>query len=223
MIRLRCLLQVVTRAAKSNQALTSYLTNDLALPVETSAMYCRPISDEVRDIRKVHPLAQKQPLSKKHITSICNVALRREWNSLSAPKHRMLKCVLERARYITIDPKPIVSIRARLRLSSALTPKRRFIYGLIDSDKCDVCRVVGDTTHVLLHCKKFNRERSVCVRKLKELEHPVVFSRELVLGLPPPRPLGVKKFGLREQLTLHDECLFFTGKFIEAIDRRYKL
>ena len=111
--------------------------------------------------------------------------MRREWRRLSTAKGRVLKPVLDQPLYLAVDPKPTVCIRARLRLSCALTPKRRFIYGKAASDKCE-CGELGDTHHVLLRCRKFENDRSLCAVRLQALKPPVVLTRDVVLGLPPP-------------------------------------
>jgi hypothetical protein len=47
-------------------------------------------------------------------------------------------------------------------------------------------------------------------------------TRDIILGLPPPIPQGVQLHPILKK-QLHEQCLFYSGKFIEAIDRRYKL
>ena len=84
--------------------------------------------------------------------------------------------------------------------------------------------MVGDTNHVLMHCKKFSKERSVCSDLLAGLYAPVVLTRNLILGLPPPLPSDKTLHRERSYLKhRHEQCLSITGKLIEAIDRRYKL
>ena len=193
----------------------------MLLPAVKSAKYCRPFAAEVKEIQAAHPTAKSLPLARKQIDTICDDAMYREWRCLATPKARAVKPLLERPSYISLDPKPAVSIRARLRLSCALTPKRRFVYGLVDHDRCD-CGLVGDTDHVLLRCVKFASERLVCSTHLLSLSVPVVLSRDVILGLPPPLPLD-RTLSKADIKLLHEQCLYFSGKFLEAIDRRFKL
>jgi hypothetical protein len=184
-LRVRCILQPVSRALRSEKFLPSLLKEDLANHVEgqRSPIFCRSLASELSELSKLFPLAARVPLEKKLIDAVSKSAMRREWRSLSTPKGRAVKPVLERPLYITYDSKPTVSIRARLRLSSALTPKRRFIYGLAVNDRCE-CGMVGDTDHVLLQCPKFSKERSVCSDHLRALFPQVVMTRDIILGLP---------------------------------------
>lgn len=226
-IRLRCLLQAASRSVRSQQILPSLLKTDLLSPVSRKTpKFCQPLSQEIKGILNSLRPAETYvlPLDKKRIDSVCDVAMLREWRLLSNSKARMVKPVLERPRYLSTDSKPTVCIRARLRLGVALTPKRRFIYGKALSDKCE-CGQVGDTDHILLRCRRFDRDRSTCVVKLQALCPPVVLTREVIFGLPPPIPSDfVANSYTRKQLTLrHEKCLFYTGKFITAIDNRFKL
>ena len=56
-------------------------------------------------------------------------------------------------------------------------------------------------------------------------DRPVVLTRDVILGLPPPIPVSYVPFRRNcPVLALrHEQCLFYTGKFIEAIDRRFHL
>jgi len=205
--------------------LASILKEDLkALPPVHSPIYCRPLASELAEIQERFPLAKGLPIAKKHLDSICAVAMRREWFAHSTPRGRAIKPVLDRPRYISVDPKPVVGIRARLRLSSALTPKRRFTYKLVPTNKCE-CGMVGDTDHVLMHCQRLSKARLVCSTHLLRLLPPVVLTRDVILGLPPPIPVSYVPFRRNcPVLALrHEQCLFYTGKFIEAIDRRFHL
>jgi len=182
-LRLRCFLQSISRAMRSALAADRYLPSLLQddfkdveshdASKKSSSKYCRSLKAELDEIQAIFPLATRLPLIKKHIDSICKASMRREWRTLSTAKGRAVKPVLDRPRYISVDPKPIVGIRARLRLGSALTPKRRFIYGLAVNNKCE-CGRVGDTDHILLHCKRLTKERLVCTNHLLALSPSVV-------------------------------------------------
>ena len=69
---------------------------------------------------------------------------------------------------------------------------------------------------------KFAKERLVCSTHLLSLSVPVVLTRDVVLGLPPPLPLD-RTLSKADIKLLHEQCLYFSGKFLEAIDRRFKL
>ena len=134
-----------------------------------------------------------------------------------------MKPGVETPRYVHIDRKPLVCIRARLRLGVALTPARKHIYGLQVNANCD-CGGIGDTEHVLLWCPKFAADRNVCSDSLqREPYFPVELTLPLLLGDAPPTPEGnlrCEKTFLRLQ---HDLVLGITGTFLLAIDRRIHL
>jgi hypothetical protein len=226
-IRLRCILQAVSRAYRSaadGNALPSILVEDAKSfkPAKTAA-YCRPFVQEVAEVQAAHPAAAKLPIAKKQLDSICKAAMVKEWHALSSLKARAIKPELDCPRYISVDSKPLVCIRARLRLASALTPRRRFIYGLTNTDKCE-CGLVGDTEHVLMKCTKFNADRSVCSTGLLELYSPVKLTLALVLGQPPPLPADRTLHNEKSFLKLwHEQCLQITGVFLLSIDRRSRL
>lgn len=140
------------------------------------------------------------------------------WQTHSSLKARTLKADLLIPRYLSSDPKPAVCIRARLRLSVALTPRRKLIYRLVDNDLC--CGQVGDTEHVIMHCTKFTDARRHCTTQLSNLYTPVTLSLRLVLGLPPPLPPDISLHNEKSYLRkLHDSCLLITAQFLHDIDR----
>lgn len=226
-----CLLQSVSRAIRSSlkgNFLPSVFVNDInnttaaassstTTSAVSTAKYCRPLPHELVDLQQQYPLAQSLPLDRKQVKTFKTISTTNIFIQSSTPSAFSLKPSLDPPRYFSIDPKPIVCIRARLRLSSALTPRRKHIYGLIDSDQC--CGEKGDTKHVILHCQLYNSARTKCITELSKLYPPgITLTVNLVLGLPPPLPTGIHltKSSLRR---LQDQCLAITGTFINAIDR----
>lgn len=220
-IRLRCILQAVSRAYRSTfngNFLPSILVDDIKHPdtASSTAFYCRPFAHELREIQLLYPSSASFPMDTKQINTITKLSMAQHFSASASAKALAMKPTSEQARYLAIDPKPTVCIRARLRLSVALTPRRKHLYSLVGSDKC--CGVSGDTAHVIMHCTKFTTARLKCVNDLQRLYTPITLTVNLALGHPPPPPadksLCCKQF-LRE---LHDKCLLITGVFISAID-----
>ena len=161
------------------------------------------------------------PIGKSDLKRIINSAAKAEFSStpkLSADAIS-LKADLLPELYLSHDPKPIVSIRARCRLGVALTPKQLFKYKKRASPLCESCHVVGDLKHVLMDCTRFNVARLACAKALSWLYVPIPLDLNLILGLAPflpPRFADEKKF----QVLIHEQCLDHTGKFLAAISRQ---
>jgi hypothetical protein len=144
------------------------------------------------------------------------------WMLAVSDKAMSLKPSAGVASYIQVDPKPIVCLRARLRLGVALTPQRRFIYKQVPSPLCLRCLVVGSTDHILLHCLHFSRSRASCIELLRGLCFSVDLTLELVLGDPPLTPAAYR--GERAFLkSIHEQCLNITGDFLLSINRTMPL
>jgi hypothetical protein len=240
-LRMKCLLQGINRSLRSSlkgNFLPSFLINDLRSHDDSKSSYfCRPIQHEFKAICQDFPAAASSslPIPKKVIQSIITSSMTRYFTHTSQPKHLHLKPSSTPALYLSIDEKPIVCIRARFRLSVALTPHRKFIYRQIDNDLC--CGESGDTSHVFLRCNKFHVARSQCIHDLHHLYIPVKLTVDLMLGLPPPLPPpppppppplppplpSTKNKSLRLDKSflhlLHQQCLQITGDFLLAIDK----
>jgi hypothetical protein len=225
-IRLRCFLQSVSRAVRSSYSgnfLPSILATDISQhqPV-ASPHYCRSLTQEFSEINQQYPYTSRLPLNKKVIDNTTVDAMTKQWIRDSTPKARSIKPSPDIPRYLYTDSKPTVCIRARLRLSCALTPRRKFIYGLTTSDTC--CGETGDAAHVILRCKRFDSARATCTQHLLDLYVSVHLTLDLALGLPPPLPsdrsLHREKTFLQNH---HDNCLRITGTFLRSIDSTSRL
>jgi hypothetical protein len=227
-IRLRCILQTVSRAFRSARCgnyLPSLLVQDVSSDEKggDKPAFCRSFRCELEEVKRLLPANSKFPLDKKVIKAVVASAMRTEWSSLSSVKAKAIKPLGDCARYISVDPKPIVCIRARLRLSVALTPQRRHVYRLADSPRCGCGWPVGDTNHVVMLCPKFASARSVCSNLLLSCAVPVKLTLDLVLGNPPlvdDQWWSGQRALLRD---LHDQCLNITGDFLLFIDRSIHL
>jgi hypothetical protein len=225
-IRLRCFLQSISRAHRSHlngNFLPTILINDItAIPAAPATgadtSYCRSIADELQGIQGKHPAASKLPLDKKQLNTITTTAMTNQWVANSTIKARALKPSPDPPRYLTVDDKPVVCIRARLRLSVALTPQRKFRYRHTDHDQC--CGETGTTEHVLLRCNRFAGPRAACILALSKLPISVHLTLDLALGLPPPIPPTSFPRHRKKSLLqdLHDHCLNITGNYLSAID-----
>jgi hypothetical protein len=219
-LKLRCMLQAVLRADKSFQSgnqLPNLLLKDCdRTEFPKSAAYCRPIGAEFRQS------ITQCPFDKSEIKSLTVKSMTAVWQSSANYKAKMLKPSPELPLYITADTKPLVCVRARLRMGVALTPKRLFLYRVIDSPRCPRCGVEGNARHVLLDCPEYHVSRSVCSSKLAFLPFHVDLTYELLLGLRPAIPAALKK----EHAFIakfHKQCLQITGDFLLSINSRHPL
>lgn len=226
-LKVASVLQSVSRSIRSHRSgngLPGALVHDLLeAPLRhPGPIYCRPFRSEVQSIQKLFPLALRLPLRAKQVRAVVQSSMAREWQFSSKPPHRVMKPCAEVPRYLSVDPKPTVAVRARLRFSVALTPHRRHIYGLQPSPACWCGELDGDTDHVLLHCPKFAAARQLCSTALQGLYDPQALTRQLLLGQPPvisAHLRGERSF----QRLLHDEVLRVTGDFLLSIDRSVHL
>ena len=137
------------------------------------------------------------------------------------PDLKLLKPNPSMARYLLVDPRPIVSTRSRIRLHVDLSFARLHRYKFKTQPTCDLCgAAIGDTTHIILHCPRFSLARRRCIQDLQSLQPKEILTLDLVLGYPPSKPplhLHPKRM-TQKQLTLHhDNCLHITANLLKAI------
>jgi hypothetical protein len=234
-LRLRCLLQTISRAARSageGRKLPQLLVDDVAShkalveedEVPDSALYCQSFAEEAYDICEDIEGVKDFPMSGKQIRGVTNANMTMEFlEGKVKPHYKHLKPQCGLARYISVDSKPTVCVRARLRMGVALTPKRHHLYKHTPSPQCDCGTGVGDIEHIILHCPKFAAGRSVCEAQLQSLSPSLNLSVHLALGGSPPKPLIQTVRGRFNQQNLHDNCLSITGRFLLDIDRLIRL
>ena len=181
--------------------------------------YCRPLRAELEQIQEQFPLAKQMPMDSKRVKAFTRASMAAEWHASKATAHaRAWKPCVDACRYLAVDGRPVVCIRARLRLNVALTPKRRHLYGLLPSPLCVHCHNgMGDASHILLTCPKFASERARCVARLQRLSYPVELTLRVCLGECPPSPEIFAKERTFARLR-HDDCLQITGDFLRAVD-----
>jgi hypothetical protein len=163
---------------------------------------------------------------KKLMKSVSEASVLREWRIKASDKAKRTKTNAEVPLYLSVDVKPVVVVRARLRLGSALTPSRHFVYGHAGSPFCQhsgCVAKVGTAYHMFVECPRFESARAVCVRRLKEeLYFPVSFSIEVILGKAPAPPANLAKERAFLQ-GIHARCLEITGDFISTVNRMHPL
>lgn len=59
---------------------------------------------------------------------------------------------------LELDTIQIVTI-GRLRTFHTLSKEKLYLWKLTQDDKCDICGVKEDSSHVLLHCTKYSQSR----------------------------------------------------------------
>ena len=126
----------------------------------------------------------------------------------------------EIARYLLVDSRPIVSIRARLRLHVDLSFTRLHRYRKRETENCDFCdEPRGDTNHILLHCPAFKSPRSKCEKSLLSIAPKEELTKGIILGHLPKINLHNQKLSRkeREKLKHHDKCLNITSKYLADI------
>lgn len=187
-----------------------------------SPVYCRPLVEEIRVIQRSYPVVARLPASQKATKSLLAQVATAEWQRRASSKAQIIKPHFGVASYLYIDPKPTSWLRSRLRLGVALTPMRKHLYKLQDSNLCQGCQVPGTSEHMVMWCEQFLIARAVCRAKLEQLYVPVELTMQLVLGEPPDPPDRFKKE--RRFLELwHEQCLGITGEFLIAINKEHPL
>lgn len=188
-------------------------------PAVKSQRFCRPLRRELEEIQALLPAARRFPLTNKRVKAITAASMYREWRFSSKPRARVLKPNAEICRYLMVDEKPTVCIRARLRLGVALTPHRRCVYGLTKSEACVCGYRVGDVRHVLLFCNQLNRWRRSCAAELRRLSPQAHISLHILFGGLPP---SIRLTKGRARVLL-DACIRTSGDFLLNIDRQLHL
>jgi len=159
------------------------------------------------------------PTTKKNIRTLCGKIYETNYlsNASIQANLKLLKPKSAIARYLLVDPRPIVSTRSRIRLHVDLSFSRLHRYKLITQPTCDLCgAALGDTTHILLHCPRFGLSRSRCIHDLQSLQPKETLTLDLVLGYRPSKPAYLHM--TQKQLTLHhDNCLRITADLLKAI------
>jgi hypothetical protein len=225
-LRKKCLLQGINRAARSannGNFLPSILIDDIKNQQPySSSHYCRPVSIEFAALKVTFPdnVDSKIPISDKALKGIITASMTSNFVRAArhTPKWLRIKPSPQVASYLSVDTKPLVCIRARLRLSCALTPHRKHIYRLTDTSLC--CGELGDADHVIMRCSKFTAARVRCINDLHTLYVPVDLSTDLAAGLPPPPPSDPSLHAEKTFLRMHHQaCLAITGDFLLAIDK----
>lgn len=236
LLRLKSLVQCLGRAYRSaNQGnyLPGLLRDDIVAVMNgavapassrPSPHYCRPFATEaVADLTQL-PAPPTLPASSADINALINGAMTTDWQSTNRVKHRdkLLKPSPELPLYLTLDQKPALTIRARLRLGVCLVPQRRHIYNPANSPSCPYCvGIVGTVTHMLLECPRFAAPRTLLTDTLRtRLRVPISLTLQLLKGLPPPESAGLlPKIGA----AVHERCLAHTGDFLIAVNSIFKL
>jgi hypothetical protein len=140
---------------------------------------------ELREVQDKFALAKALPLDAKRIKAITNESMASEFRRVATAKALDRKPAVGQSRYLEADNKPIVCIRARLRLGVALTPQRHHIYKHQPTAACSCGGGIGDVAHVLMACNKHNQARSACQSALKNVFYGVPMTLELLLGERP--------------------------------------
>lgn len=220
-IRSRVMLECVSRAFRSaddDNVLPRLLIDDFkaanpaSLPLPA---YARPFAHEAAVLISQHPieLPAKSTDRKDWVTD----RMTHEWQASSRVKarHRLLKHSPELPLYLSVDTKPLVVLRARLRMGVALVPYRKHIYDKSLSDLCPHCNVKGTVQHVLMHCTKFASARSLLVVSLLALQPSVKLTLNVILG---DAPHELYDSSDKQRTKVHSNILRLTGVFILTVD-----
>jgi hypothetical protein len=146
-----------------------------------------------------------------------------EWQASTTVKRaaKDLKPSPELPLYLLKDKKPLLVVRARLRLGVALVPHRKHVYNKAESKHCAHCiHPIGTVEHVLMLCPQFMTARCILVDALQSLDPPVALTPNLLLGCPPAEGVNLPK---KHRLLLHEQCLQTTGDFLVLLDRTLHL
>lgn len=195
------------RSLDANVALASELARDMQNHVDLpSARYCLPLTHIVRDA-----LAQvglnELPKDKAALKLALDAHATKRWLTSAKPHHQALKPTLPLPSYLHVDSKPAVSIRARIRLSCALSFDKLLLYKKRDTATCDFCGIDGTIEHLLMGCPRFDLQRMQCIDALLALSPPVELSMNLLKGLEP----------VNSTPRLHKQCLGITATFLVAV------
>jgi hypothetical protein len=220
-IRSRVLVECLSRAFRSaddGNDLPRLLVDDLKatdVSITPSPFYSRPFA---------HEAATLLSLPLHHIDLPCKSAARRAWvenimtrewrtSTRVKARHRLLKASPDPPLYLSADTKPLLVIRARLRMGVALVPSRKHIYDSTISANCSRCNVPGTVEHVLMHCPNHASARSLLVVSLIGLG--IQLTVNVILG-DVPRELANRSDKTRR--SVHTDVLRLTGVFIMSVD-----
>jgi hypothetical protein len=229
----RAILQTVSRSFISlskGDLLSGLIATDITSydPRAPSSFRFRPFAQIVSLIQSRFisrfPSISSFPLSPKLIRQITHASMTDHWNTSSRLHHRQLKPHVDPPLYLSVDPKPAVCIRARIRLGVAHSFTRLHLYKRSDDSLCPHCGVTGDSEHILLHCSRFSSARHRCRLALLNLYYPIHLSLSILHGLPPPLPSDPSLHRERNFLErIHIECLKITATFLEHVSKRHFL
>jgi hypothetical protein len=191
-------------------------------PAGKTPLFCRPLSCDVTPLLASNPHLSF-PCSAADIKGYTSAAMTTEWNTSrrvdSAAK--LLKPSPDLPLYFTVDRKPLLAVRARLRLGVALVPKVKRRYDKSVHKTCVHCRwPVGTVRHVLMMCPLFLDDRASLIIALLALDPPVALNLDVLLGRP-PREIAALPSKLAKQV--HTECLRLTGEFLIRTDKTLHL
>lgn len=219
-VTVECLSRAFRSASDGNE-LPALLVEDFKAADPTSVpkpFYARPFAHEAASLLAQHPLRLpcKGPARKAWV----NALMTREWQTSRRikPKHRLLKREPDPPLYLSVDPKPLLTIRARLRMGVALVPFRKHIYDRSIPANCSRCNVPGTVDHVLMHCLKHATARSLLAVSLVDLG--VELRINVILGDCPPEIAGSSD---KTRISVHTDILRLTGLFIMSVDRELHL
>jgi hypothetical protein len=152
------------RCLKRGVALAGSLASDFdGLQSIKSAKYCRPRARQVQEMLTSLGLA-RVPADPSELKTALDARSRVQYMGSVLPKVLALKPQLPQLPYLTLDSKPAVCIRARVRLGVALSFDKLHRYRKRDDDLCDHCGRVtrGTVMHLLLACPHFQTARAIC-------------------------------------------------------------
>jgi hypothetical protein len=211
-LHLKCLLEFAIRSQRCLEAevpLAGTLAADMRDYVpQRSARYCVPFPQVVREGLTVLGL-DALPADRASLKLALDSYSLARWTASAKPHHVALKPTLPPPLYLKTDPKPVVCIRARVRLGVQLSFDRLQLLRHRDDRSCDFCGADGTIEHLLMVCPRFRLERSVCSDALADLSPPATLSLDLLKGLGPPDS-SVKQQKL---------CLNITADLLAAVSR----
>ena len=187
-IREKQLLLLYCRSAASSDpsSLSSALSLDVVQfqdsPRPSKTTFSRSIAEEVVTTKSKWQLTDS---NKNSLRQLQQRIADEKWNTVvEGSSLRDIKKSVFLAFYIQQDPKPVVCLRARLRMDVANNASSRFKRRLVDSPRCVRCGNSNDTReHLLMVCRVFNASRSIAKRKLSQLRPPIDISSNIIMGV----------------------------------------
>jgi hypothetical protein len=130
---------------------------------------------------------------------------------------RELKTTVFTSFYLFHDPKPVVCLRARLRMDVANNSASRHHRGLESSPRCVRCNAPEDTRdHLLVECRAFADIRTITASKLGRLSPPVTLSSYSLMGVVGDSHRKPSK----AQIYQWKQILDITGEMLQVINTR---